>query len=82
MGEAQTFGGLAASTVGADEQAVTTAQADSRAADPPDVAADTPRIILDLEAHTVALSGFDLLLLSTATLLFADIVVTVAEVFA
>lgn len=42
---------------------------------------EPPRILIDLTGHTIELTGFDLLLISTAVLLFTDAVITAVEVF-
>jgi hypothetical protein len=43
-------------------------------------ATSTPRITVDLEGHSVVLTGEDLLMLSVLVLLFTDIVLAAAEV--
>jgi hypothetical protein len=48
----------------------------------PVTSTDAPRVIIDLEGHTVVLTAFDLLLMSTGALLAADLLLTAAEVFA
>lgn len=52
----------------ADQPAMTTGQA------------SPPRIILDLEGHRIELGVQDIFLLSLVVLLFADVVVGIAEV--
>jgi hypothetical protein len=46
-----------------------------------DLMADRPRVVFQTEQHTLALSAFDLLFVSSAVILLSDLIVTAAEVF-
>jgi hypothetical protein len=48
----------------------------------PVASTEAPRVIIELEGHTVVLTAFDLLLVSTGALLAADLILTAAEVVA